>query len=54
METFDKENKTLKLEKENLEELLLQEKSSHNMLKEWIRQFDDSKSNNFTDTRHIY
>jgi len=51
---LDKENKHLKIEKEKLEIALMQEKTDHNILKEFIRQFDDSKVFNLPDTRHIY
>lgn len=51
---IEKENQKLKMEKENLEIALLQEKTDHNILKEFIRQFDESKGNSFHDTRHIY
>lgn len=49
-----KENEKLKIEKDNLELALLQEKTDHNILKEYIRQFDDSKGYCLPDTRHIY
>ena len=48
------ENDQLKKENENLEFSLLKEKTDHNILKEWINQFDDSKAYNLPDARHIY
>jgi len=48
------ENNNLKVEKEKLEVSLMQEKTDHNILKEFIRQFDNSGSIYLTDTKHIY
>jgi len=42
------------MEKESLEIALMQEKTDHNILKEFIRQFDNSKGHNLHDATHIY